>query len=284
MPTAQVNGVALFYEQKGTGQPVIFVHGILCDYKGWDGQTDALSSRYTTLAYSRRYSQPNVREGDMTDSTVQNNATDLEALMSKLGITRAHLVGHSYGGYIAAYFATKHPDRLLSLTLVNAAVGTMLVKGTSALDALSLLFKSPSVAASARKFLNGTNAAIKAIDSGDQAGTVRVFLPALENGRTDLPRKSEQFDQMAVDNAKTVKETKAPFPTVTKKEAMGIRTPTLVMWGELSAPWDSKISQSLADAIPNCETAKIPGAGHFCLNEKPSEVNRILLSFLQKHG
>jgi len=284
MAIAEVNGVSLFYEQKGSGQPVVFVHGTLCDYRGWDSQAKALSSRYTTVVYSRRYAYPNAREGDLSDSTVQNNAADLSALMNKLGISQAHLVGHSYGGFIAAYFATQHPDQLRSLTLLNAAVGTLLVRDASTRAALSLLLKSPSLVPSARRFSNGTKAAIRAIDSGNPAGAAKGFLPALENGRTDLPKKPEEFGKMVVDNARTIKETATPFPSVTRREVAGIGTPTLVVWGQLSAPWDSRISETLADSIPGSEAAMIPRAGHFCLNEKPDEVNARLLSFLQKHS
>jgi len=105
MPSIDVDGVSLFYEEKGTGQPLLFVHGIPTDYRAWGSQLDAFSDNYRVIAYSRRYAQPNKREGDLLDSTIENNTTDLVGFIKKLGIAPVHLVGHSYGGFIASYCA-----------------------------------------------------------------------------------------------------------------------------------------------------------------------------------
>ena len=277
------NGVELFYEVRGSGQPVVFVHGSLCDYRSWSVQAEAMSSRFKTVAYSRRYAFPNIRQGDVMDSTVQNNAADLAALMGGLGIERPHVVGHSYGGFIAAFFAIQYPGLLRSLTLVNAAVGGMVVPDNRPATQLGLLLRHPRVALSARRLLNGTKATVKGVDGGDPEVANRVFVPALQNARTDLPKKPEGFSKAVTDNARTVKETTTPFPLVTRREAGGIKTPALVLWGELSAPWDSMISRRLSESIPGCESAEIRGSGHFCLNERPAEVSERIASFLETH-
>ena len=283
MPTFEHGDLKLFYEEKGTGQPVVFVHGTMCDYRAWASQAESLAPRFRTLAYSRRYAHPNARKGDILDSTVQNNASDLKDLVSGLGLDRVHLVGHSYGGFIAAYFATQHPDLLRSLTLVNAAVATMLVREASVSASLSLLLRSPSMALSARRAVSTAKAAVAAVDGGDSSAPERIFIPGLQNGRTDLPPKPQGFSEMVADNARTLKETTAPFPQLTAAEAKRIAVPSLVIWGELSSPWDYRVSELLADSIPGSERAKIAGAGHFCLNEKPAEVNAALEAFLLKH-
>lgn len=274
----------MFYEERGSGQPAVFVHGTLCDYSAWSAQTESLSSGFRTVAYSRRYARPNEREGDVMDSTVQNNSADLEALIRGLGLERVHLVGHSYGGFIAAYFATQHPDLLRSLTLVNAAVVTMLVKEPTTAAALSLLLRSPSVALSARRTVSATSVTDKAVDAGDASAAERIFINALQNGRTGLPAKPKGFSEMVANNARTLRETTAPYPPLTAREAKSIRTPTLVVWGELSAPWDSKISEVLSRSIPDSESARIGGAGHFCLVEKPGELNERIRTFLLKRS
>ena len=274
----------MFYEEKGRGQPVVFVHGTICDYRAWSAQTESLSSGFRTIAYSRRYARPNEKEGDVMDSTVQNNSADLEALIRGLGLEGVHLAGHSYGGFIAAHFATQHPDLLRSLTLVNAAVVTMLVKRASSTAALGLLLRSPGVALSARRVVNATSATDKAVDGGDRSAAERIFIPALENGQTGLPAKPQGFSEMVADNARTLRETTTPYPVLTAREAKSIRTPTLVVWGELSAPWDSRISEMLSKSIPRCEEARIAGTGHFCLGENPREFNERMRAFLTKNS
>jgi pimeloyl-ACP methyl ester carboxylesterase len=284
MPAFDGGGVKLYYEDQGVGQPVVFVHGTVCDCRAWFAQTDALASDFRTIAYSRRYARPNDRKGDITDSTVQNNSTDLEALIKGLGLDKVHLVGHSYGGFIAAYFATKHPELLRSLTLVNAAVFTMIAQGRGAATSFGLLLRSPSVARSARKLINAVDATIKAVDGGDKSAAEKIFVPAIQDGRTGLPAKPKGFSEMVAENSGTLKETTAPFPLFTVREAKDIKTPTLVVWGEMSAPWDLKISEMLSASIPSAESAKIAGAGHFCIMEKPAEVNERLKKFLHGHS
>jgi pimeloyl-ACP methyl ester carboxylesterase len=283
MPVFEGQGLKLYYEDQGAGQPVVFVHGTVCDCRAWFAQTDFLSSDFRTIAYSRRYAQPNVRKGDIMDSTVQNNAADLEVLIKGMGLDKVHLVGHSYGGFIAAYFATKHPELLRSLVLVNPAVFTMIASGRSAASSFSLLLKSPSVALSARRLINAVEATVKAVDGGDKSAAEKIFVQAVQDGRTGLPAKPKGFSEMVAENAGTLKETTAPFPQLTALEARNIKTPTLVVRGELSAPWDLRISELLSSSIPSAEGAVIAGAGHFCLMEKPADVNEWLKKFLQRH-
>ena len=284
MPTFEGQGVKLYYEDQGVGQPVIFVHGTVCDCRVWFAQTDKLSSDFRTIAYSRRYARPNERQGDVMDSTVQNNSVDLEALIRGLNLGKVHLVGHSYGGFIAAYLATRHPELLRSLVLVNPAVFTMLASGRSTATSFGFLLKSPSVALSARRLINAVNATIRAVDGGDKTAAEKIFIQALQDGRAGLPSKPKGFSEMVAENSGTLKETTSPFPALTPLEAGNIKTPTLVVWGEMSAPWDTRISEMLSSSIPSAESMKISGAGHFCLNEKPAEVTDRIGKFLRSHS
>ena len=283
MPVLDAKGIPLYYEESGSGEPVVFAHGTICDHTVWKAQTDALAVEYRTIAYSRRYAHPNERQGDVMDSTVQNNAEDLGALIDGLGLGRVHLVGHSYGGFIAAYFAINHPDKLRTLTLANAAVAPMLVAKPSAAALLSLLLRSPGVATSARNITNAAKATVEAVEGGDATAASRIFVPALLNRRTDLPPKPSWFEPMVTRNARTLRETTAPFPPVTKAEAGRIRVPTLVMWGALSAPWDFRVSELLARSIPGSESAVFPGTSHFFFLENQAAANEKLSGFLRKH-
>src|SRR5207253_10054502 len=128
MPSIDVGGVSLYYERAGNGEPVVFSHGIPTDHRAWRSQVEAFSKSYATVAYSRRYAAPNKREGDVTDSTIGNNAADLKGLIQKLGIAPVHLVGHSYGGFVAAFPAADHPDLVRTLVLLEPATATPLIE------------------------------------------------------------------------------------------------------------------------------------------------------------
>ena len=119
MPSASVGGVSIYYEEVGEGNPVVFVHGIPTDYRAWEAQREAFSKGRRMIALSRRYASPNKREGDVSDSTVENNATDLKGFIDKVGGGKVDLVGHSYGGFISAIVAAHHPESVKSLVLVE---------------------------------------------------------------------------------------------------------------------------------------------------------------------
>jgi non-heme chloroperoxidase len=127
----------------------VFAHGIPTDYRAWEGQTSVLSGGFRTITYSRRYAHPNSRDGDPLDSTIENNATDLAGSIAKLGLAPAHVVGHSYGGFIAAFLATRQPELLRSLTLVEPAVDSLLLRNPgSRAEAIGLLLRHPRIALS----------------------------------------------------------------------------------------------------------------------------------------
>jgi len=119
MPTLNVAGVELFYSESGAGEPVLFVHGIPTDYRAWNAQVPEFAKSHRAIAVSRRYASPNKRKGDLSDSTVGNNAADMKSLIERLGIAPVNLVGHSYGGFATAFLAADHPDLVRSLVLVE---------------------------------------------------------------------------------------------------------------------------------------------------------------------
>ena len=119
---ALVNGVELHYIEKGSGAPVIFVHGGLEDYRAWADQVEAFSKRYHAVAYSRRYNFPNARTALADDYSASADAQDLAALIKQLGLAPAHVVGYSYGAYAALFLALGHPELVRSLVLSEPPV------------------------------------------------------------------------------------------------------------------------------------------------------------------
>src|SRR5712692_11163285 len=122
MLTVDVEGVKLSYAEDGQGQAVVFVHGIPTDYRAWNAQVGPSSKNYPVITYSRRHAQPNNNQNALLDSTNQNNAKDLEGLIEKIANPPVHLVGHSYGGFIAAYLAANAPELIRKLILIEPGI------------------------------------------------------------------------------------------------------------------------------------------------------------------
>ena len=285
MPSVDVDGVSLYYERAGSGVPVVFSHGIPTDHRAWSSQVEAFSKSYSTIAYSRRYAVPNQRSGDVTDSTVGANAADLKGLIEKLGVAPVHLVGHSYGGFVAAYLAADHPDLVLTLTLVEPAIATLLVEdpGSSG-QMLSLLIRSPAVALSARRFQSGSLApSLKALDSGQVDKAVQLNVDGVQNEVGAFASMADPAKKMFLDNARTIAELRTKLPPF-KAHVGKISCRTLVVNGAESALWLRRIGDLVARSVPNCEALTVARSRHFPHFENPTDFNANVLKFISKRA
>src|SRR5579883_2683555 len=100
-----VNGVELHYIEAGAGDPVVFAHGGLSDYRGWPFQLEPFAAHYRVIMYSQRYYWPNPRPSDLSGYTTADHAADLAALIETRGLAPAFVVGTSYGAYITLTMA-----------------------------------------------------------------------------------------------------------------------------------------------------------------------------------
>lgn len=282
MPNVDVGGISLYYEEKGTGDPVVFVHGIPTDYRAWRAQTEPFSKGRRMIALSRRYAAPNQRQGDVSDSTIQNNAADLKGFIEKVGMGPVSLVGHSYGGFVSAFLAADHADLVKSLVLVEPAVSTLLVADqSSGSQALMLLLKSPSVALSGRRFqTRSLGPSLKALERGELERAVELNVDGIQDKKGAFGGLPEDTRKMMIDNAKTVAELKTKFPKFTAREAGMISCPTLVINGEESALYLRRIGELMAKAVPRAKRVIVPGSRHFPHMENQESFNDQVLKFL----
>jgi non-heme chloroperoxidase len=113
-----VNDTKLAYIELGQGEPVIFVHGGLQDYRMWSEHLPKFAGRYRAIAYSRRNNYPNdVSPDGMPDGAADAHGDDLAAFVRALGLSKVRVVAHSSGAHAALFFAATHPDMVVSLAL-----------------------------------------------------------------------------------------------------------------------------------------------------------------------
>ena len=283
---ADLGQVKLAYVEAGSGEPVVFVHGIPTDYRAWKSQIEPLSKKYRVIAYSRRLAQPNQNTMDYHSSTVENNSADLVQLIQRLGLSPIHLVGHSYGGFAAAYCASTHPELVRTLTLIEPAISTMLLKNRkSASEFLGLLFTHPLIALSAARFQRGSlDPSLKEFQEGDFDAALRFNLDGIMNRHGAFETLPQDVRTMVKENEKTVGELMAEVPMFGKTEASKISAPTLLVHGTDSPRVLHAIVDRLGKAILRSKVAVISGVAHFPHFEKPQEFNELLLGFLWKHS
>ena len=113
----EVNQTTLHYFECGKGEPLIFVHGGLGDLHTFQRQVQTFATSFRVIAYSRRFSPPNAPPRETDVNPLSNHVADLRALITQLKATPAHLVGNSYGAYVALALAVDHPELVRSLVL-----------------------------------------------------------------------------------------------------------------------------------------------------------------------
>ena len=124
MPLAQVNGIEIFYEERGSGYPLILSHEFAGSWESWKDQIRFFSRRYRVIAYNDRGYPPSSVPDDPAAYSEEQSVEDLLGLMDALAIPQAHIGGLSMGGAITLKFGITHPDRCRSLTIAGAGSGT----------------------------------------------------------------------------------------------------------------------------------------------------------------
>jgi pimeloyl-ACP methyl ester carboxylesterase len=255
---AEVNGTNLYYETAGSGPAVVLIHGGLVDSRLWDEQMQPLAKRFRVVRYDLRGFG---RSAAATESF--SHLEDLRSLLDFLKIERAALVGLSLGGVIAADFALEHPERVERLVLVGAGL-----RGD----------KQPPPPDGAR--------ALEAANRGAGAFADATMTRALYAAVRPGSKAHAILRRMLLDNFKTISTprpgfVKYPEPPTAERLA-DIKAPTLVVIGSEDAPNLKNIADTLASQIQGARKVTILGSSHHPPVEKPKELNRALLNFLNR--
>lgn len=124
MPHASNGDVKLYFEDTGSGYPILFIHEFAGDHRSWEPQVRYFSRRYRCITYSARGYPPSdvPQSGDVYGQ--QFAVDDAVAVLNHLGIARAHIVGLSMGGFCTTHFGMQHAGRARSLTIAGCGYGS----------------------------------------------------------------------------------------------------------------------------------------------------------------
>jgi non-heme chloroperoxidase len=244
----KIGGRQLHYVDQGEeGQSpvIIFIHGGLDDYRCWQFQIDSFSSKYRVISYSRRFAYPNKWIGNVvTENTIEENAKDLAELIRKLDLAPAHLVGASFGAYIALYCASKNPELAKTMVLNEPPILSFLARSHRK-DDVELL----------QRFITRVQKPTEdAFKRGDFKKAAQTFIDRVMDTENFFEHLPEKDKQLLMDNAKSLEgELESAQPTsFSVEDVQKITTiPTLIVKGELSPKWLLRIADILSDNMPN---------------------------------
>src|SRR5258706_4232980 len=116
------DGVRLYVEDTGTGDPILFMHEFGGHHMSWEPQVRQLSRRYRCITYAARGWPPSDVPDDRAAYSQVRAAHDAAAVLRELNIAKAHIVGLSMGATAALEVGIRHPDQALSLTVAAGRV------------------------------------------------------------------------------------------------------------------------------------------------------------------
>jgi 3-oxoadipate enol-lactonase len=256
-----VDGARLYYEQAGSGMPVVMIHGGYLDHHMWDDDFDLVAEHYRAIRYDVR-----AHGQSSSDSVPFADHDDLRHLLDTLAVPRAVIVGLSMGGQIAIDFALANPDRVAGLVLVGS--------GLSGFEP-----KSDQIA----RYIQELRAAVPRGFPAIYEVFTRWFCdgPYRQPSEVDSVVRHRMFEMLAGSEQRwRYSGLERPLNPPALGRLGEIHVPTLVVVGSLDVRDIHHIADLIVENVPGAKRVEIPGVAHMVNMEKPAAFNRVLMGFL----
>ena len=266
MQLAQIHGARMGLIDKGTGEPLVFIHGAGSFECHAVLQQSALTERFRLVHYHRRgYGESEPREGP---TSLDLEAADCRAVLDYLGIEKAHFAAESSGGVVLLQFARDYPEMVNSMALMEPALP----------DALNR----------SAEFNETMARAGEAAERGDLQQAAHIFYEEVvcphyrEIMDPNLP--AGWLDQMAREMDAVAKESDAMNEwQFTADDAAMIDRPVLNIVSSNPRPFMEEVYQTIQQWFPQADNVMIPDSYHCILEGKPAESAALLADFFSRH-
>jgi pimeloyl-ACP methyl ester carboxylesterase len=275
MKIVNVNGVKLSYLIHGMGNSVIFIHGFGAKKEIWKPQIREISRKYQSITFDLR----GTGESDRPDMpyTMKMLAEDIRGLMDAINVKKAHIIGRSFGGMIAQHFALMYPEKVDKLILIATNYGRenvdwVEVAKTGRLEEIETMRSNP----------------LKAFKQKSKW----VFHIKFRKEMERYPDKKfyGSFSMNDLIKESTINPSR-PQDIINQAEAMKthytfdhlykIKNKTLLIASSHDRQTPLSVMTEMRERIPNSKLKVIQEAGHFMTLSRASEVNKLILDFLE---
>jgi pimeloyl-ACP methyl ester carboxylesterase len=261
---AHSQGLEIFFEDVGTGTPVVLGHSFLCSGKMWREQVPALVGRFRVI-------NPDLRGHGRSSEvnrpfSLYDAVSDVVAVLDRLGIGKAIWCGLSIGGMVALRAALTCPERVSALILLGTDAGA-----ETALRKLKYL----AMGAGARAV--GISPFLSSIARLMIGATTRRHKPTL------VTEWNKEFAGVHVPSVLRCLDALMRRDSLLGRLGR-IGVPALVLAGEEDRSLPPPLSRRIHDLLRCSTFSVIPAAGHLSALEQPAAVNHAILTFLEAHA
>lgn len=243
--------MTISYEESGSGEPVVFVHGLWVDRRCWTRQKDYFQKKFRVVLYDLRGHGESSRPSKQY--SVWTHGEDLYALIKHLNLGEVNVVGHSMGGMVACVLAVKHPEVVKRLVLADTmcnvipeAVAERVVwPRKMSMEEIGQLIAKRGIK------LAGEDAVKLVVDMVKGQTPESFVRNALATSGFNICKDLKKLDK-----------------------------PTLIIVGEKDEATPVWMAETLHSLIPNSQLHVIKDAGHITCLDKPEEFNEVTMKFL----
>jgi 3-oxoadipate enol-lactonase len=257
MPDVRVNGIKIHYEERGEGEPVLFLHGMGASWRLWKPQVEDFAPHWRMIMVDLR---GHGESGPFLESgfSFQSLADDLPGLLDQLGVERCRVVGLSMGAVTALSFTSRYPQYVERLVISNG-YSEMPTTGAEWLVKVSNVMWH----------LMPWSLIYKLVCDWGWKGT-----PGYELTREMM------YDSISIDKKRMIQMKTAPMPNITG-DLKGITAPTLVLGGRTKkVPFEERGSRLIYENTPDAVLALFDGAFDPLNTMRKDIWNDMVLDFL----
>jgi pimeloyl-ACP methyl ester carboxylesterase len=262
------DGIKLYYEETGSGTPIVFVHEFAGDYRSWEPQVRYLSRRYRCIAFNARGWPPSDVPQEVPRYSQARACDDIRSVLDALKLDKAHIVGLSMGGFATLHFGLTYPDRARSVLVAGAGYG--------------------SERGEREKFRNEATVIAGRLENEGMAKFAQAYAygPTRVQFENKDPRGFAEFKAMLAEHsakgaANTQLGVQRERPSIFDLEDKLAKctVPMLVVTGD--EDWPCLVpGLFIKRACPSAALLVIPNTGHACNIEEPAAFNAALADFL----
>jgi aminoacrylate hydrolase len=264
MPRINIGEISLNYKEQGRGEPILFIPGMMGLLDAWKFQLEFFSSNYRCISFDHR----GTGESDKPSNAYSTElvAQDAIALLDKLGIDKAHIVGTSTGGCVLQVIAIDHPERLRTATFNNTWT-------------------------TADEYIRRVQTFRQKIAQSCGSEAYVEFSSLWTCGPLQFRHDWEELQRLEARQKQTI----APVDVLVGRLQMSIdhnrladlsriTSPTLVIGTRDDSTVPAYFSEDLAAAIKGAELVILPEGGHYSYRHAPNGFNDAFKSFVKRRG